>query len=116
MFCGADLHEKQTVVVGAPLQLPRFIALELLEENSSENRILYNLCANEVRELLINGTSIGRYRLVSVLLYSGSHYVADVLWPDNQQKWIRFDGRHPYNGLGFEVATPAGTTVRKSDW
>ena len=34
MFCGADLHEKQTVVVGAPLQLPRFIALELLEENS----------------------------------------------------------------------------------
>ena len=49
--------------------------------------------------------------MVSVLLYSGSHYVADVLWPDNQQKWIRFDGRDPYNGLGFEVATPTGTTV-----
>ena len=51
------------------------------------------------------------YRLVSVLLYSGTHYVADVLWPDNQKKWIRFDGRRPYNGLGFEVATPSGTTV-----
>ena len=82
---------------------PRFLALELPEEDLEQP---YNLTQpNSARELFINCELLGSYRLISLLLYDGNHYIAQNLYPDKPNDWIQIDGNRN-GGRGQQIAAP----------
>ena len=46
---------------------------------------------NEQHELIVKQTVVGRYRLIATLMYSGSHFITDVV-EQREGAWLRFDG------------------------
>ena len=88
---------------------PRFLALELPEEDLEQP---YNLTQpNSARELFINYELLGSYRLISLLLYDGNHYIAHNLYPDKPNDWIQIDGNQN-GGRGQQIAAPYRTLDR----
>ena len=82
---------------------PDLIMLDLPDD--PPRNLQYSLRPHDTRQLVVSGTTVGNYRLASMILYSkGYHYIADCCDP-RDGCWLRIDSNGS-RGIG-QVSEPA---------
>ena len=85
-------------------EVPPFL-LSRLPDLQPDN-LEYNIRPSEIHQLEFP-ERMAEYKLVGIVLYSGGHYICDVLFPD-EDVWLRFDGIDDSLGVGQPVVPSAG--------